>query len=237
MVNIKAFDNTTGALSSSGNATPLPERADYYDIGVQQSFGPHWQAGVDAYAERLSDVLDLGQFGQALVYSDFNYAKGRIHGFELTGNFSSGPWDAYGNLTYLSAEAKDVVTGQYNFDPAELAYIKDHYIRVDHAQKWTLTTGGSYHWANTLLSADLTYGSGYPTRFANQQTLPGYVTVDAAIAHTWHVPRLGALRTRFSIVNVFDRVYEIRDGGGVGAGAPQYLPRRSLYLTISKSFG
>lgn len=237
LVDIVAFKNTTGALPTNVNATPLPQRADYFDAGVDHDFGAQWHAGLDAYAETLSDVLDLGQFGQALVYSDFNYAKGRIHGLELTANFDSGNWSAYGNLTYLSAEAKNVVTGQYNFDPAELAYIRDHYIRVDHAQEWTLTTGASYLWGATVLTADLTYGSGYPTGFANLQTLPGYVTVNAAIAHTWSLPGIGALSTRFSIVNVFDRVYEIRDGAGVGAGAPQYLPRRGFYLTIGKSFG
>jgi hypothetical protein len=154
----------------------------------------------------------------------------------LTGNFSSGNWSAYGNLSYIRAEAKDVVTGQYNFDPDELAYIQDHYIRVDHAQKGTLTTGASYNWKGTVLSTDVIYGSGYPAGFANLQTLPSYVTVNAAIGHTWDFSRLGAFTTRFSVVNVFDRVYEIRNGSGIGTVAPQYLPRRSFYLTLSKSF-
>ncbi len=234
--NIEAFENTTGALPTNVNTIPLPQRANYFDAGVQQRFGAHWTAGLDAYYETLTDVLDLGQFGEALVYSDFNYAKGRIHGLELTGNFSNGNWSVYGNLSYISAEAKDVVTGQYNFEPDELAYIQDHYIRVDHAQQWTLTTGASYRWNDTLLSTTVIYGSGYPTGFANLQTLPGYITLNAAISHTWNFPGIGTINTRFSVINVFDRVYEIRDGSGVGAGAPQYLPRRGFYLTVGKSF-
>lgn len=234
--NIEAFQGTTGALSSTGNAIPLPQRSNYFDAGVQHSFGPHWQAGLDGYYETLTDVLDLGQFGQALVYSDFNYAKGRIHGLNLTGNFNSGNWSAYGNLSYISAQAKDVVTGQYNFGANELAYIQDHYIRVDHAQKWTLTTGASYDWSGTVLSTDLIYGSGYPTGFANLETQPSYVTLNASISHTWNLSGFGIFTTRFAVINAFDRIYEIRDGSGVGAGAPQYLPRRGLYLTLSKSF-
>ncbi|MGH8428710.1 MAG: hypothetical protein ACRES7_12170 [Gammaproteobacteria bacterium] len=93
-----------------------------------------------------------------------------------------------------------------------------------------------FHWKGTKLSTDVIYGSGYPTGFANLQTLPSYVTVNAAISHPLDFSRLGALTTRFSVVNVFDRVYEIRNGSGIGAGAPQYLPRRSFYLTLSKSF-
>lgn len=236
-VNIDAFRNTTAALPSNANDIPLPQRADYFDAGIQQEFGSHWQAGLDTYYENLTDVLDLGQFGSALIYSDFNYAKGRIHGLELTSSFNSGNWTAYGNLTYLSAEAKNVVTGQYNFAPDELAYIRDHYIRVDHAQKWTLTSGASYNLDRTLLTADVVYGSGYPTGFANLETMPGYVTVNAAISRSWDLSGIGPLTARFALVNVFDRVYEIRNGSGVGAGAAQYLARRGFYLTLSQSFG
>ncbi len=234
--NIQAFNNTTGALPSGGNDTPLPERSNYFDAGFQQHFGRHWQGSIDAYYQTLTDVLDMGQFGQALVYSNFNYAKGIIKGVELSANYANGNWNAYSNLTYLSAKAKDVATGQYNFDPNELAYIRDNYIRVDHAQEWALTTGASYTLGKTLLSANMIYGSGYPTGFANLNTMPSYVTVNTAISHSWVLPRLGAFNTRLSIVNIFDRIYEIRDGSGVGAGAPQYLPRRGFYLTISKSF-
>jgi outer membrane receptor for ferrienterochelin and colicins len=31
-------------------------------------------------------------------------------------------------------------------------------------------------------------------------------------------------------------VYEIRDGTGIGVGAPQYGPRRGLFLGVTQSF-
>jgi hypothetical protein len=31
-------------------------------------------------------------------------------------------------------------------------------------------------------------------------------------------------------------VYEIRDGNGIGVGAPQFGQRRSMYLAMTKSF-
>ncbi len=34
---------------------------------------------------------------------------------------------------------------------------------------------------------------------------------------------------RFDVVNVFDTVYEIRDGSGIGVFAPQYGPRRGFF--------
>lgn len=40
---------------------------------------------------------------------------------------------------------------------------------------------------------------------------------------------------RLDVVNVFDNVYEIRDGTGVGVGAPQFGPRRGLFFGVKKS--
>ena len=36
-------------------------------------------------------------------------------------------------------------------------------------------------------------------------------------------------------INVFDKIYEIRNGTGVGVGAPQYGPRRGFFVGFSKS--
>jgi outer membrane receptor protein involved in Fe transport len=47
---------------------------------------------------------------------------------------------------------------------------------------------------------------------------------------------MGTFDARLSITNLFDRVYQLRDGTGVGLEAPEYLPRRGLYLTLSKHF-
>ena len=40
---------------------------------------------------------------------------------------------------------------------------------------------------------------------------------------------------RFDVINLIDKRYEIRDGTGVGVGAPQFGPRRGLFFGISKS--
>jgi len=39
---------------------------------------------------------------------------------------------------------------------------------------------------------------------------------------------------RFDIVNLFDTIYEIRDGSGIGVFAPQFGPRRGFYVGISQ---
>jgi outer membrane receptor protein involved in Fe transport len=45
----------------------------------------------------------------------------------------------------------------------------------------------------------------------------------------------GTLTARIDLINAFDKIYEIRDGTGVGVGAPQYGPRRGVFVGLSKS--
>ena len=39
---------------------------------------------------------------------------------------------------------------------------------------------------------------------------------------------------RFDVVNLFDPIYEIRDGSGIGVFAPQFGPRRGFFVGISQ---
>ena len=48
---------------------------------------------------------------------------------------------------------------------------------------------------------------------------------------------LFTLTARFDVMNIFDEVYQIRNGTGVGVGAPQFGPRRGLFFGLSKSLG
>ena len=42
------------------------------------------------------------------------------------------------------------------------------------------------------------------------------------------------ITVRFDVVNVFDTVYEIRDGSGIGVFAPQFGERRGFFVGVSK---
>ena len=61
---------------------------------------------------------------------------------------------------------------------------------------------------------------------------PKYVGVAREIQASWP----GKLGIRLSIVNLCDKSYKIRDGTGVGVGAPQFGPHRSVYGTLSATF-
>jgi outer membrane receptor protein involved in Fe transport len=41
---------------------------------------------------------------------------------------------------------------------------------------------------------------------------------------------------RLDLINIFDEVYKVRDGTGVGVGAPQFGPRRTVFAGLKKEF-
>jgi outer membrane receptor protein involved in Fe transport len=50
------------------------------------------------------------------------------------------------------------------------------------------------------------------------------------------IAQLGNFKIRFDIVNLFDEVYELRDGSGIGVHAPQFGQRRGFYGTVAYDF-
>ena len=233
---IALFQGTTNQLPTDVNAETLSERSHYFDAGISQKVGDYWTLGVDAYYRKVSNLLDEGQFGAALIFSPFNYAHGRIRGVELSATYTNGNLSAYLNVASNRAMGKQVVTGQYNFEQDELDYIATHWVHLDHDQRLTGSGGISYDWNGTTLGANFLYGSGLRHDFANSAHLPYYWQLNLSAARDFDVPALGKTNVRLAIVNVTDKVYQLRDGSGIGVGAPQYGPRAGAYLGLSKAF-
>ena len=195
--------------------------------------------GLDTYYRKVTDLQDEGQFGAALIYSTFNYEFGRVGGAEFTANYNNGPVSAYFNLAYSNAMGKRVVTSQYNFDPDDLAYIYNHYIYLDHDQKLASSGGVSYRFADgTRVGADYLFGTGLRRDglVPNGESLPSYFQLNLSVGRDFDAGSLGKIHTQLAVINALDRVYELRDGTGVGVGAPQFGPRRGAYLTVQKDF-
>jgi len=89
----------------------------------------------------------------------------------------------------------------------------------------------------THFSADLLYGTGLRKDGAtpNGDSVPAYVTVNLGVSQDFEVADVKGLTARFDILNLFDEVYEIRDGTGVGVGAPQFGARRGFFVGLSKT--
>jgi outer membrane receptor protein involved in Fe transport len=234
---IALYAGTTNQLPNDRTGPVKAERSNYYDVGVSQKLGRHLTVGLDGYYRQVSYLQDEGQFGAALVFSPFNYARGRARGIELSINYDNDPLSAYFNLAQSRAMGKGVISGQYNFDEDELDYIGTHWVHLDHDQKLAASGGASYAInADTRVGADFLYGSGLRRDFANTASLPSYFQLNLSLEHGFRLPGFGKLDTRLVLINALDRVYELRDGSGIGVGAPQYGPRRGVYLGLSKSF-
>jgi hypothetical protein len=244
---IIALFNGTTKESEIKVADPVrAEREHYFDAGVERRFGSALKLAMDAYYKRKRNLLDEGQFGSAVVLSPFNYAKGYAWGVELSANYTKGPVDIYANVARGQEKGKNIVSSQFFFAPDELAYIADHYIFTDHSQRWTASGGASVTikdgWGTLVPTLDVLYGSGLrkddPAGIVpNGGELPGYFVVNAGIAQNFTGPGvLHGVTVRLDVTNLFDKVYLIRDGSGVGVGAPQFGQRRGFFASIDKKF-
>jgi hypothetical protein len=136
-VNLALFANTTAQPSQSLQDPVLPERANVYDVGVNQAFSrgcaplpggtftkaprvssdcERLELGIDAYYKTAKDLLDDGQFGAALVLSGFNYEKAYNEGVELSAKYNNGNFAAYGNLAWGIQKGTNIVSNQFLFD-------------------------------------------------------------------------------------------------------------------------
>jgi outer membrane receptor for ferrienterochelin and colicins len=240
---ISKFLNTTAAPGVTVSNSPLAEQANYYDVGVQQKVTHQLTVGLDTYYKQSHNLIDEGQFGAPIILTPFNYAYGKQYGAEITANFTQQGFNAYLNLAYQSAKGKDIDSAQFNFSQDDLDYIASHYIHLDHEQQFTASGGVSYLWNHTTFSADFLEGSGLRadlvlpdgTSIPNGDHLPYYTQVNLGVNHIFHFTESSTLTARVDLINALDKVYEIRNGTGVGVGAPQFGPRRGVFLGLSKS--
>ena len=246
--NIAAFQNTTSPPQSAVDALPQAERANYYDIGLQYKLSRALTLGFDTYAKQSTNLIDEGQFGAPIILTTFNYRYGKQYGIEGTLNYTTTALVAYLNLSAQSAKGKQIDSAQFNFSAPVLGWIANNYIPLDHEQQRTASGGVSYLWRGTRFSADFLYGSGLRAQLVlppgqttvyggdaipNGTSLPVYTQVNVGVTHTFHPASTGPVTARADVVNLADQTYQIRNGTGIGVGAPQFGPRRGFFLGLS----
>ena len=230
------FAGTTNAPAIMRDSLISAERAHYFDAGLTQQIMEGWTAGIDGFYKSSHSLIDEGQFGAALVQSAFNYERGRQYGGEFTTNYDHGPFSAYGNVGWVWARGIGPDSAEFLWDPAEFKFAQHHWIFLDHDQRITASVGGSYTWEDWKGALDLLYGSGLHRGFANTKTVPSYATLNLSLQRRFEIKKIGTFKVRFDVVNLLDHIYELRDGSGVGVGAPQFGQRRGFYATIAYDF-
>jgi hypothetical protein len=241
---ISLFNNTTNAPAVQQDDTVRAERSHYFDVGVNQIIVPGLTVGLDGYYKLARNLIDEGQFGAPIILTAFNYAKAYVAGAVFTISYDQGPWSIYGNAAYSRAMGNNIISEQFNFAPDKLAYIAQHYIHLDHDQTWTASAGAAYTFNHgtkysTRVSIDLLVQSGLrastPT-VPNGASLPEYAVVNASIVQKLDLGIGQGTELRLDVLNIGDAVYEIRNGTGIGVGAPQFGIRRAILAGLTQRF-
>ncbi|HEX4150650.1 MAG TPA: TonB-dependent receptor [Steroidobacteraceae bacterium] len=228
------------------DSPPVAERSNYYDLGVQQLLlDKSLTLGVDSFYEQAQHLIDEGQFGAPIILTPFNYRYGLIGGVELTASYKVNDFSAYLNSAWQAAHGKGVESAQFNFPQDALNYIATNYIHLDHEGRVSASGGVSYLWLGTRYSVDALFGTGLrddlvlPNGFSvpNGDHTPSYTQINLGLSHAFELPgSTGPLTVRFDIINVADKIYQIRSGTGVGVFAPQYGQRRGFFGGLSWKF-
>ena len=230
------FIGTTNQAAVQQSSSVKPERAHYFDAGITEQFTRSLFVGVDAYYKEARNLIDEGQFGAALIFSPFNYAHGNQYGVDVTANYAQGGFNAYANFSFQRGTGEQITSGEFLFAPDRLAFIKNHFVFLDHDQRYTASAGVSYTCHGTTVYSDMLYGNGLRSGFANTDEVPSYYTFNLGLTHMINLPQLGKLQLRFDVVNLFDKGYQIRTGSGIGVFAPQFGARRGFFGGVSWFF-
>src|SRR6266576_2854388 len=233
---IATCTGTTNKSAITKDSAVTSERAHYFDVGVTQKIMEGFNVGLDGFYKSSHSVLDEGQFGEALILSSFNYKRGEIYGGEFTSSYDKGPFSAYLNAAYEWARGTNVSSAQFLFDPDEFAFIKKNWVFLDHDQRFTGSAGISYTWNDWRTAVDGLYGNGLRRGFANTKKNHSYETYNVSLSRRIKITERTAVKIRFDVVNILDTIYELRDGSGIGVGAPQFGQRRGFYGTIAYDF-
>jgi outer membrane receptor protein involved in Fe transport len=111
-----------------------------------------------------------------------------------------------------------------------------HDVYLDQTQFYTASAGAAYAWRQVTVHADVLYGSGMRSGFANTEALPKYYPVNLGFEYRFKLEGLGDATFRLDATNLFDQSYELNDGTGIGVGAPKFGNRRGIFGGISCNY-
>ena len=234
---------TTAAPALTQNDPVRAERSHYFDAGFELQPIDGLKLGFDAYYKIATNLLDEGQFGAPIILTSFNYASAIVKGVELSASYDSGPWSLFGNIAWSEAQGTNINSAQFNFAPDQLAFIQNNWIYLDHNQSWTGSAGAAYtfnqgsDWA-TRVSADVIYGNGLrkTVMTPNDQANAPYAVVNLSAAQRIPIQGTRGATVRLDVLNLLDSSYQLRDGSGVGVGAPQFGLRRTFLVSLTQKF-
>jgi outer membrane receptor protein involved in Fe transport len=227
------FADTSNQSENNQNNNIRSEKTNYYDVGLAYKASEHLNFAFDAYYKDIKNMLDEGQFGNALIFKPFNYAKAKSYGLEFTTSYQSKTWQNYLNLAWQQSHAFNLNSSQYLHESAEIERTQQHGVRPDHDQRITASAGIAYNFLQPKITigGDALFGSGLRRGEANTQKMPSY-----AQFNVFATKKIQQWQIRLAVNNLLDKSYRLRDGSGIGISAPQYAARRTAYVLASYEF-
>lgn len=231
--NIRRFEGTVNAPETFNYNKVRTEKTNYYDIGTSYQVSKEFHIGLDGYHKDVANMLDEGQFGQALIYKPFNYRKALVSGLELSTDYKNKKFNAFANIAYQRAKAKGINSGQYLHEASEVETSQKIYLNPDHAQRITASAGLAYKLLKTKtdIGFDVLYGNGLRRGELNRYRMKSYTQFNI-----FALQKIDKFNLRFSVNNLLDKKYALRDGSGIGVQASQFALRRSANLILSREF-
>jgi outer membrane cobalamin receptor len=233
-------DAAAGARLTPGAVQPgqpipydlRPEKDRYAEVGLKARVVRPLTLGITLWGRTSTDQLDETEIGNTGITTPYNYLHGRAGGIEATADWViTQRLTAFGNVSFGTAQGKEIATAKYLFDDAQKAN-KD-WQTLDHAQTWTANAGASYRDGPTLVTVQTAYGSGLRTGANNDSHVPGWVRVDLTLAHDFlSLPLRPTLA--IDVVNLFDAQYAYRLYNGFNGS--HWAPGRSVYVRGSVNF-
>jgi len=243
---------TTAATGGESSTPTVPERDDFFDVGVLRRFGG-LVVKLRGYYKRSSPGIDDTQIPGSAITTDVNIAEVRITGLEGVFEFRpGGPLSGFANIALNHAYGTGAVTGAFLAEtpPAQP-------FDLDHDQRLSSVVGLTFSSSDFLLSATGIYGSGLTNGLTpNAPGLPGYdptapstpvlgtglfdfntpfkvdpsFIVNGSAGYTFKAGST-TLKPQFFVDNVFNSTYTLK--GAFFSGASFGRPRTfSLRLTV-----
>ncbi len=126
--NPQIFKNTTNQSENNDSSPLKSERNNFYDLGVSHKFNKSLTLAIDGYFKDIKNLLDEGQFGNAMIYSQYNFQKAKIYGLDISADYKKENFSAYANLAYQKARAHKIGSGQYLLENNEIDFISKNYV-------------------------------------------------------------------------------------------------------------
>lgn len=250
---LRAITSAAAGGEASGQPT-VPERDDFFEIGLIHRFPVGVVAKISAYRKNSSPGIDDTQLPGSAITTDVNIEDVHITGFEAVVEVRpSGPLSGFLNLALNHAYGTGAITGGFlNATPPAQPF------DLDHDQRFSGVLGLTYSSGPWLVTATGISGSGLTNGVTpNAPGVPGYdptadptpvlgtglfdfnqafkvdpnTVVNASIGVTF---RAGAttLRPQFFVDNVLDSHYILK--GAFFSGASYGRPRTySARVTVS----